>query len=225
MPKEFQEIFQLTLTLEEALINLFIAFVCGILISFFYRKSYNGGGYQKSFLNSIIILTMITSLVIMVIGNNLARAFGLVGAMSIIRFRTAVKETLDIIFIFFALALGMAAGVGLHKLALIAAIIIGGIVLVLSRTNFIAPIKKEQLLQFYFESKDDADENEYLKVLKKYAVRLKLINAKSVGDTDHIEVSYFVQLKKSELQEKMIRELNNVTGVSNINIFYDEEYF
>jgi uncharacterized membrane protein YhiD involved in acid resistance len=101
----------------------------------------------------IIVLALITSVVIMVIGNNLARAFGLVGAMSIIRFRTAIKETQDIIFIFFALAIGMASGVGLHALALASTIFIGLILFVLTKTSAASPSKKDFLLQFSFHCK------------------------------------------------------------------------
>lgn len=225
MPQEFREIFEYSLTIEQALTNLAVAFICGFIISYFYRKSYNGGGYTKSFVNSIVVLSMITAVVIMVIGNNLARAFGLVGAMSIIRFRTAVKEMLDIIFIFFALAIGMAAGVGFHKLAFIGTLAIGGVLLILSRTNFISPIKKEQLLQFNFDTKSSSSESDYLDVIKSHALNYKLINAKSVGETDLIEISYFIQLKKEKYQERLITELKRIKGISGINLFFDEEYF
>ena len=76
-------------------------------------------------MSSLVTLAMITAVVIMAIGNNLARAFGLVGAMSIIRFRTAVKDTQDLVFIFLALAMGSAAGVGFHRLAVVATLVVG----------------------------------------------------------------------------------------------------
>jgi hypothetical protein len=90
---------------------LSVALFAGLILTCLYRITYKGAGYTAGFVGSIILLTLITALVIMVIGNNLARAFGLVGAMSIIRFRTAVKDVMDIVFIFFALAVGMASGV------------------------------------------------------------------------------------------------------------------
>jgi len=96
----------------EIITNITVALVCGLFISWLYRHTYKGPGYSITFVNSMVFLAMITAVVILVIGNNLARAFGLVGAMSIIRFRTAVKETQDIVYIFFALSVGMAAGVG-----------------------------------------------------------------------------------------------------------------
>ena len=105
MFNDINNILQFSISFGQILENLFVAFLCGLIVSYFYRKTYLGPGYLNSFVNAQVILSMITAIVIMIIGNNLARAFGLVGAMSIIRFRTAVKETNDIIFIFFALAL------------------------------------------------------------------------------------------------------------------------
>ena len=101
MLDDFQNVLSVSLSIGEVFENLVVALICGVIISIFYRLTYRGPGISFSFINSLIILALITSVVIMVIGNNLARAFGLVGAMSIIRFRTAIKETQDIIFIFF----------------------------------------------------------------------------------------------------------------------------
>ena len=85
MLNDFNNIFNVTVTFQEMILNLIVALIAGIIISIFYRKAYSGPGYQASFVNSLIVLVIITAIVIMVIGNNLARAFGLVGAMSIIR--------------------------------------------------------------------------------------------------------------------------------------------
>ena len=86
---------------------------------------------------------MITAIVLMVIGNNLARAFGLVGAMSIIRFRTAVKDTQDIVFIFFSLAVGMAAGVGYHLIAICGTVFVSLTMLVLTQFSHGSTTQRE----------------------------------------------------------------------------------
>ncbi|MCD4664693.1 MAG: DUF4956 domain-containing protein, partial [Bacteroidales bacterium] len=125
MFNELQNINLFPTTGSTIIINILIALLCGLFIAWLYRKTYKGPGYSIGFLNSIVLLAMITSVVIMVIGNNLARAFGLVGTMSIIRFRTAIKDTQDIVYIFFGLAVGMAAGVGYYKIAIIGTLFIG----------------------------------------------------------------------------------------------------
>src|SRR5690625_1269742 len=113
-----------------------VSFLCELIITYLYRWTHKGAAYQVSFVRSLILLAMITAVVMMVIGNNRARAFGLVGAMSIIRFRTALKDTQDIVFVFFSLSIGLAAGVGYRQLALLSTIVIGLTILLLARTNF-----------------------------------------------------------------------------------------
>ncbi|MCK4716381.1 MAG: DUF4956 domain-containing protein, partial [Candidatus Marinimicrobia bacterium] len=123
----FENLFVYSINPGQVIVNMVVAFICGLLISIIYRWTYSGPTYSVTYLNSLIVLSMITSIVIMVIGNNLARAFGLVGAMSIIRFRTAIKDTQDIVFIFFSLAVGMASGVGMHLIALFGVLLIGAV--------------------------------------------------------------------------------------------------
>ncbi|MFZ1291315.1 MAG: DUF4956 domain-containing protein [Melioribacteraceae bacterium] len=224
MLQDINNIFNVGITPKEMLLNLLVGLLAGIIISVFYRKSYNGPGYQASFVNSLILLVIITSIVIMVIGNNLARAFGLVGAMSIIRFRTAVKETQDIIYIFFSLAIGMAVGVGLHLLAIFSAVFIGIITLVLSKSKFSTPIKSDLLLQFTFNSNGN-DSSSYNKLIDEYCKKSKLINAKAVGTEETLELSYYVGFKSKDYTTEFVQKLRKVKGVLNVNLFYDEEYF
>jgi len=159
----------------------------------------------------------------MVIGNNLARAFGLVGAMSIIRFRTAVKDTLDIVFIFYSLAIGMATGVGLLSIAIAGTIFIGVVLLALSKFNSLPSTREEYLLQFYYT--DDSNEVPYQKVIKKYCKSYKLINVKSLGSEEGLELSYYVQLRNKDKNNEFLRDLKNIVGIEHINLFFDEEHF
>lgn len=224
MLQDINNIFNVAITPQEMLLNLFVGLFSGIIISIFYRKSYSGPGYQASFVNSLILLVIITSIVIMVIGNNLARAFGLVGAMSIIRFRTAVKETQDIMYIFFSLSIGMAVGVGQHGLAIFSSFFIGIITYVLSKSKFSTPIKSDLLLQFTFNSNDNGT-SDYNHLIDQYCRKSKLINAKAVGTDEMLELSYYVGFKSKEKTTEFVQKLRRVEGVVNVNLFYDEEYF
>ncbi|MDP3148843.1 MAG: DUF4956 domain-containing protein [Ignavibacteria bacterium] len=209
-------------TISEIIINILVSLACSFFITFIYRVSYKGPGYSDSFVNSIIFLSLITSLVIMVIGNNLARAFGLVGAMSIIRFRTAIKETLDIVYIFFGLAIGMAAGVGYHRLAIVGSLFIGTILFAFSKTNLFTLRKEQYLLQFSFFLSDEKTA-EYLHVFDNFCSRYDIINIKSSEDTSLAEYAYYVSFKKKSNANRFVEELRNVGGVKNINLFFDEE--
>lgn len=212
------------LTIKDVFGRLIIALICGIMISIFYRLSYRGLSYSSTFVNSLILLTMITSVVIMVIGNNLAAAFGLVGAMSIIRFRTAVKDTQDIMFIFFALAIGLACGVDFTSVAVAGTLVIGTVFLIIVRLNFSAPRRKDFLLQLMV-SGAAADNSDLNDSLSKHCARHKVVNVKAVGEeaNDMLEVSYYIKLKREDNSQAFIREVKNVEGVKYANLFFDEE--
>ena len=224
MLNDFQQISVYSITSADLLLNIFVAFACGIFISWLYKATYKGPGYSVSFVNSIVLLSMITAIVIMVIGNNLARAFGLVGAMSIIRFRTAVKETQDIVYIFFGLAIGMAAGVGYHKIAIFGTLIIGLVIFVFSKSRITGSIQEEYLLQFMYTGNNSSNPP-YGSVIDNYCRKSKVINIKSVGEDETVELSYYVKLKKKEDSDLFIRELRQVDGVDYVNLFFDEQQF
>ena len=108
---------------NEIIINLILSFVLGLIISTVYKKTHKGLSYSQSFMVTNIFVTVIVCMVIMIIGNNLARAFALVGALSIIRFRTVIKDPKDLTFIFAVLTLGMGIGSGLYFLSISAGFI------------------------------------------------------------------------------------------------------
>ena len=219
--QDLQDIFQFSITASDLIKNLLFALIGGYIISTIYRKTYNGPGYSNRFIHSLIIITMITSIIILVIGNNLARAFGLVGAMSIIRFRTAVKDTHDIVFIFFALATGLAAGVGLHQVTIIGVIFIGLVQIILYKIDFGNDTNNEYLLQFsYAHNGDDAPE--YLSIFEKYCNTNRLINVRSLGRDDMLELSFYVLLKSNIRSTDLINSLKNLPEIEAVNLYTDE---
>ncbi len=222
MLEEFRQIEVFTPSIFDIAGNMLIAFICGLIISLVYRFVYKGPSYSTTFVNSLVLLAMITSVVILVIGNNLARAFGLVGAMSIIRFRTAVRDTQDIIFIFFSLTVGMAAGVGLSIVAVTATLIVSSVIILLVTFDFAKPKRRQHLLQLSYTSNETTDP-ELNKILKKYCRRLKLVNIKNVGFNDDIEAFYHVTFKDSKKTGELIKVVNDLDFVRNINLYFDED--
>ena len=224
MINSISKLFVNSLNPAQLVFNLFVAFIGGLIISGLYRTTAKGPNFSVNYVHSLVMLSMITCVVIMVIGNNLARAFGLVGAMSIIRFRTAVKDILDIVFIFFALAIGMAAGVNLHFVAVGGSILIGLVFLLLSKFDIIYPEKKEILVQFSYQ-KDGEEEKPYLDVFNKFCKSADLINVKSLGDRNVMEISYYIRLKDKGDAELFIKTLKSIPGINYANLLYDEEKF
>jgi len=223
MITDFSEVFTFSLTIRDVIGNLLVALFCGIVISLIYKYSYKGLSYSASFAISIIMLTMITAVVIMVIGNNLARAFGMVGAMSIIRFRTAVKDAADIMFIFFALSIGLACGVKLYAVAIFSTFFIGLSFLIINKLNFSISSRREYLLQILVTA-NQYHESQYEHLLKKFCYRYKLVNVKANGDTlnNIMELSYHVMLKDDNAGNEFVQLLQKESGSKNINLFFDD---
>lgn len=221
MFEQYQQLDLFPISVFDVFVNLMVALVCSLIIAMVYRHTYKGSSYSVTYVNSLVLLTLVVSIVMLVIGNNLARAFGLVGAMSIIRFRTAVRDVQDIVFIFFALAVGMASGVGLHVIALAGTIIISFIAFVLITFNFGAPRKTEYLMQIMYSSTAENDK-ELDTFLRKYCRRFKIVNLKNMED-DVVEAFYQVTYRSKKNSAELLRELRKVTSVKNVNLFFDED--
>ena len=222
MFEDFQNFDLFPVTIYTVFGNLLVSFLCGMTISLVYRFVYKGPSYSVTFVNSLVILAMITSVVILVIGNNLARAFGLVGAMSIIRFRTAVRDVQDIVFIFFALGIGMAAGVGLYSVAITATLLINLAIIVLTLANFGRTKKRDYLLQITYPGTSDT-ENQIERILKKHCRKIKLVNLKNVGSDEVLEAFYHVSLKEEKKNSLLLSELTASGLAINVNLYFDED--
>lgn len=120
----------------ETLMAMVLALSCLAVISLAYRFTHKGPEYSQSFVQTLILTGLVTTLIMIVIGSNIARAFSLVGALSIIRFRNAVKETRDVGFIFFAMAIAMACGTRFYSLAILATLLISSVMIILYLFNF-----------------------------------------------------------------------------------------
>lgn len=118
------------LTLQDVLLNFFVAAVIGIVIFLSYRLSHSGAAYSARFNVSLVMLTMVTTLVMNVIGNNVALSLGMVGALSIVRFRTAIKDPRDTAYIFWAIAVGICCGVAEYLIAGVGSAVIFGLMLI-----------------------------------------------------------------------------------------------
>ena len=123
--KSVLENFTGTITVTDMLLSLVVAFVIGIYIIYVYRKTYTGVVYSKAFSLCILMLSMVTAMIIRTISSNISLSLGMVGALSIVRFRTAVKEPVDTGFMFWGISAGIMAGAGLYIVALVASLLIG----------------------------------------------------------------------------------------------------
>jgi uncharacterized membrane protein YhiD involved in acid resistance len=202
----------------EIVINLLLSFIFGLIISLVYKFTHKGLSYSQSFMITNVFVSVIVCMVIMIIGNNLARAFALVGALSIIRFRTVVKDTKDTAYIFWSLASGMATGTGSYFLALAGNIILSLIAYILFKTNYGSIVKSEFILQFRIQSGDKNISEKYNKILSKYTKTQTLLSSESADDKKSIKVSLDIIMKNDLNQNNLVEEISSLGGLSEVVI-------
>ncbi|MBE7042926.1 MAG: DUF4956 domain-containing protein [Ruminococcaceae bacterium] len=197
-------------------IALGLSFVLGLFIFIIYKKTYSGVMYSDSFGVSLIAMAMITSLVIIAVTANVVLSLGMVGALSIVRFRTAIKEPMDIAFLFWAIAVGIVLGAGLIPLAVIGSVLVGIMILLFS-TRKIGNIPYILVVN----CTDKEAENEAAALIHSDASKSVL---KSKGVTKMgIELTYEVRIKEENTD--FVNRISALNGVSNaVLITYNGEY-
>jgi hypothetical protein len=198
----------------DILLNMSLAFVLGMLISFIYKTTHKGLSYSQSFMLTLVFVTIIVSLVMMVIGNSLARAFALVGALSIIRFRTVVKDTKDTAYVFLCLAAGMAAGTSSYFLAVAGSVFTGVVALVLSATNYGSLYKSEFILRF--RSVLGEGEPAYSAVIDEFSKTASMLHVEPSGDGKSAKLSFDIVMKKDVDPKAMSAKIMAIEGVSEV---------
>jgi uncharacterized membrane protein YhiD involved in acid resistance len=202
--------------MHDVVLNICMAFILGMFVSYVYKMTHKGLSYSQSFLLTIVFVTMIVAMVMMVIGNNVARAFALVGALSIIRFRTVVKDTKDTAFIFLALAAGMAAGTSSYFLAFGGTTIVLAASVILHVTNYGSLYKSEFILRMRVEATDG--EPTYSAVLNRYSKQANILHIEPSGDQQTTLVTFDIIMKKDLSPEAFARDLGQVESVSEITL-------
>jgi len=216
------DIFNFTdLTGEFAVIDVVLAMVLSFLLCAFigwiYKITHRGTSYTQSFVLTLVINGMVVALVMMVVGSNIARAFSLVGALSIIRFRNAVKETRDVGFIFFTMAIGMAIGTKFYLLAIIAAVVISLVILLMTRFNWFAKEMANQILRVQVPAGTPFDKL-FDSPFLKYTSSSELISVDSIHAGMLTELTYSIGMKKSSQINDFLTEIKNLNGNNKVTL-------
>ncbi len=186
-----------------------LSFLLSLTIAWVYQLTYKGVSYTQSYVHTLIMMSMIVSIIMLIIGSNIARAFTLVGALSIVRFRNAVKDTRDVGYIFFAMATGMACGTRFYLLAIIATLVIAFILWGMSTLNLFAREVREQILKIRLPG-DIRYETLFERVFVKYLTRFELIAVETVQAGTLNELIYGIELKKQSEAQNLINELRQL---------------
>ncbi len=204
----------ITLDLQVEAVRIAMAVAVGVVLALVYRSTHKGLSYSQTFTQTIVFVAVIVAIVMMTVRNSIATAFTLVGALSIIRFRTVVKDTRDAAFIFAALALGMAAGLGFWELAALGVGVVAALACVLHTTNFGSLQKSEFVLRLTFDQ--DRDSTAYLAQVGAAAKRSSLLHVEPIGDGHSLRLCYDISLKPGATAESLVGALSRADGVSEV---------
>ncbi len=198
-------------SVTDVVLGLVLSFALTALIGLLYRTTHSGASYTQSFVHTLVLMGMVVSIIMLVVGSNIARAFSLVDALSIIRFRNAVKETRDVGFVFFAMAIGMATGTKFYLLAVVATLIIGLAILIMNRFNWYSRKITRQCLKIQLPNDTEFD-NLFDSVFVKYTAASDLISVDSVRSGMLTELVYSVVLRKSVPVQALLSDVKKLNS-------------
>ncbi len=209
-------------SITDVVLTITLSFILTALIGYVYKVTHKGASYTQSYVHTLVLMGMVVAIIMLIVGSNIARAFSLVGALSIIRFRNAVKETRDVGFIFFAMAIGMANGTRFYSLAIVSTVLICLIILIMNRFDFYRKDLTSKILKIQVTNKTDYDKL-FDGVFAKHTKMSDLISVDSVRSGMLTELIYSVDLKKSTKSNEFLNEIkklndnNKVTLVTGYN--------
>ncbi len=205
-----------------AVINIAMAFALSLVIAWVYKKTHRGLSYSQSFVFTLVIMGTLVSVVMMIIGNSVARAFTLLGSFTIIRFRSAIKDTKDMAFIFWALVTGLAIGTENYIIAIITTALVIGIVLILSKFNFGSIRSYDLILTFSIEG-EYVPSDVYLPVFNKYLSSQNLLNVNTKEDSKRMNFTFSVKLIEDDGTNNFVADLRATAGIKNVNLISSRE--
>jgi uncharacterized membrane protein YhiD involved in acid resistance len=220
--EKFMELLNVTdLTNEFLIVDIVMVMVLSFLLSVFigwiYKITHRGGSYTQSFVFTLVMNGMIVALVMLIVGSDIARAFSLVGALSIVRFRNAIKETRDVGFIFFTMVIGMAVGTRFYLLSVIGAVVISLITLLMTRMDWFAQEISNHILSIQVPNEVEFD-TVFDRVFLKYTKESELISVSSVHNGALSELTYSVSMKRKDKNHEFISEIKKVIGNNKVTL-------
>jgi hypothetical protein len=219
----FQDIFRssfldnvMSVTLFDMTLAISLAFMLGIFIFWIYKKTYTGVMYSSSFGVALIALCMISTIVILAVTSNVVLSLGMVGALSIVRFRTAIKDPLDIVFLFWSIAVGIVLAAGIIPLAVFGSVFVGLILFIFaSKKTF----DKPYILLVHCENQEVEQ-----RVSQMLAASVKKLSLKSKSVAkDSIELNFEIRIKDDEFI--FVNAIADIEGVANtVLVSYNGDY-
>lgn len=211
-------------TLTSLIIILTLSTVLCMIIAVVYRACIRGVSYSQGFQHTIILMGIIVSVIMLIIGSNIARAFSLVGALSIIRFRTAIKDPMDVGYLFFSMAVGMACGTQFYGIAIVTTFFISAVIFFLTRTNFGSRHYPEYFLEIQFLTGSDPAAL-MAECLDRFTVRATCNRVETIMGGALLEAGYSLQLKPGFSENEFLDALREVNGNNKVRLIFKSPGF
>ncbi|MFA4833298.1 MAG: DUF4956 domain-containing protein [Patescibacteria group bacterium] len=205
------------LTLGAIVIDLILAFVLSFIVAVVYKNTHKGLSYSQSFTFTLILIGLLVSVVIMVIGNSLAVAFGAFGTFSLIRFRTAIKDTRDVAFILLVVTIGLSVGTRNYLIAFLTTAFVLAVVYGLNKINFGSIRKFDFILNF--SAHTGTFSNDRMRdVFKEYLKYDNLLNVTSREGGKFFDYSFNIRFVTNSDMEKFLSKVNSLEGVEDVDL-------
>lgn len=201
----------------------FLSLVLSLCLGWVYRATHRGVSYSQTYVHTLVLFGTVIAFIMLIIGSNIARAFTLVGALSIVRFRHAVKESRDIAFVFMVMAIGMACGTRFYRLAVFGTICLCGVTLLMTKLNLFAKVIRERILIVRVPSTAKYDEI-FVEVFRKFLDEFNLISLETVGEGGQFqEAVYSVVLKPRAEPDRFIEAVREANGNNKVALVLGQQ--
>ena len=222
--KEMEKLKDMTsvFTMWDVAFAMGLSFLLALVIAKTYKETHRGISYSQAYVQTVVLMTMVVSVIMLIIGSNLARAFSLVGALSIVRFRNAVKETRDVGFVFFAMAVGMACGTRFYTMAVFITLIICGCILLMYKLNLFAKEIRERILMVQVPE-DFPHETAFDDVFRKYFDDASLISMETLQSAELVDLIYSVTMKRRFKPQECLKELRKINGNHKVTLIEGQQ--
>jgi len=201
---------------QVALLSFLLAFILSTMIAYFYEKTYQGLSYSRGLVQSMILGSIVSCLLMIAIGDNIARGIGIVGSLAIIRFRTNLRDPRDLIFIFASLGVGVASGVHSYATAIIGTSVFCLVAFALYISPFGARRKHDGLLRFQIPSGPEC-QNRVTTILQNQTKRFILVTMRDVAQGNFFDYAYQVKLARPDDNQHLLSELEKVEGIRGLS--------
>jgi len=208
-------------SIESILLSLLLSFVLGQFIAWVYAWSHSGLSYSRSFTQSLVLMTLVVSIVMYVIGNSIVTAFGLLGALALIRFRNVLKDTRDTVFVFISLVIGMAVGSQRYMTAIVGTAALTLAVLYLKTTSFGTLGRFDGYLTCRLGG--GLDRGEVSRHLHRFCRAIKQVSTRQSGDEEGTELVFQVGLRDRERGGELLEELQQLDGMRHVSLVIRNE--